>query len=122
MSALLVDEMVVQAPSRQQPRRWRHVNRGPEGRPNLVALPGGRPAGVAAPELRSARVAPAPRTTQAAAVAPLQLTDRGIAVIVVLFLALVATAVVVLVSGFLAVSNDPILLGEAVSAVVPAQG
>lgn len=121
MSALLVDELVVQAPRREQPNRWRHVDRGPEARPNLVALPGGRPVGVPAPELRVTRVAPSGRPAATTSAAPLRLTDRGIAVIVVFFLALVVTAAVVLVSGFLGVSNDPIQMGDPVSEVASAR-
>lgn len=113
MSALLIDELDVAAPIRQQPRRWRHVERRPEARPHLVGLPGGRPAGVQAPELGRAQSAtataarPAPRPVAGS----WQLTDRGIAVVTVFFLALLATAAIVLVGGFLAVSNAPLIAG-----------
>lgn len=121
MSALLVDELDVLAPGRPQPKRWRHVARKPEARPQLVLLPGGRPGGVAAPELRSASTQlrrPGPRS----APAQLRLTERGLAVVVVFFLALLATAAVVLVTSFLAVSDAAIPSGPAASVVVSGQG
>ena len=109
MSALLVDDLVVPVPVRPQPGRWRHVERGPQARPQVVSLPGGRPEGVPAPELRA--TAPAAKAA-ARPIAPRgdswQLTDRGIAVVVVFFLAVVATAAVVLVTSFLSVSNAPL--------------
>jgi len=117
MSALLVDELDVLAPSRPQPTRWRHVERGPQARPQLTLLPGGRPAGVAAPRLGTAAGATGQRSHQATAPAPLRLTDRGIAVVVGFFLALLVTAVVVLVSGFLAVSDAPLSVPAAPGAV-----
>ena len=58
-----------------------------------------------------------------AAVAPgaLQLTERGIAVIVVAFLSLFLVAAVVAVSAFLAVPNEP-LVGAKAAAVLVSQG
>lgn len=110
MSALLVDDLVVPVPTRPQPGRWRHVERGPQARPQVVGLPGGRPEGVPAPELRAAR--PAVTAVARPAAAPRadgwHLTDRGIAVVVVFFLAVVATAAVVLVTSFLSVSDAPL--------------
>ncbi|MCA0294399.1 MAG: hypothetical protein LCH96_03615 [Actinobacteria bacterium] len=107
MSALLVDDLYVTVPTRPQPGRWRHVENSPQARPQSAALPGGRPQGVTAPPVR--RVAPATRpTVTAAPSAGWHLTDRGIAVVVVFFLAVVATAAAVLVTGFLSVSNDPL--------------
>jgi hypothetical protein len=47
-----------------------------------------------------------------------QLTDRGLAVVVMFFLALVATAAVVMVGGFLAVSNAPVAAPHDVAGVV----
>lgn len=111
MSALLIDELDVAAPIRQQPRRWRHVDRRPEARPQLVGLPGGRPAGVRAPEVGpgQSRVRPLASPASRPAAGSWQLTDRGIAVVTVFFLALLVIAAVVLVNGFLAVSNAPIV-------------
>jgi hypothetical protein len=54
--------------------------------------------------------------------APLRLTDRGIAVVVVFFLALLATAAVVLVTSFLSISNDPIPANGVQPALVALQG
>lgn len=106
MSALLVDDLYVPVPTRPQPGRWRHVESGPQARPQFAATPGGRPLGVAAPQLRQAPMA---RHATAPAASPgWQLTERGIAVVVLFFLAVVATAAVVLVSSFLAVSNTPL--------------
>lgn len=107
MSALLVDDLYVPVPTRPQPGRWRHVDAAPQARPQSAALPGGRPLGVTAPPVR--RVATTTRPVAATAPATgWHLTDRGIAVVVVFFLAVVATAAVVLVTGFLAVSNEPL--------------
>lgn len=121
MSALLVDDLVVTVPGRPQPGRWRHVDSGPQARPRVVVLPGGRPEGVAAPQVR-----PAPRThsTRPAATASdsWQLTDRGIAVAVVLFLAVVAVAAVVLVGAFLSVSDAPIPTAPQAPVAAAAQG
>lgn len=121
MSAQLVDDLVEQSPSRLQPNRWRHVEHGPQARPHLVVLPGGRPSGVAAPTLRAA-VAPVRRPAPAVVGVPLRLTDRGIAVVLALFLAIFATAAVVLVSSFLAISNDPIPAVQPTAVVMAAQG
>ena len=121
MSVLLVDELEVQPPIRLQPKRWRHVARKPEARPQLVGLPGGRPGGVAAPELGGAVAAGVRRPEVAATPTPLRLTERGLAVVVTFFLALVATAAVVLVTSFLTVSDAPIPAGPAASALVSGQ-
>lgn len=92
MSALLVDDLIVATPTRpQSAAAWRHVEREVQARPQLVALPGGR----------HARPRPA-------ASGSWQLTDRGIAVVVGFFLALLTTAAVVLVTGFLSVSDAPL--------------
>jgi hypothetical protein len=120
VSALLVDDLVVPMPTHPQPGRWRHVERGPQSRPHLVGLPGGRPEGVPAPELR--RVHPAPARPTAPAASSWQLTDRGIAVVVVFFLAVVAAAAIVLVSGFLAVSDAPLPPAPAAAAALVPQG
>lgn len=90
MSALLVDDLYVPLSTRPVVAGWRHVEADELPSPRLAAVP------------QQARVG---TSTQAA---PLRLTDRGIAVIVVFFIALFATAAVVLVTSFLSVSNDPI--------------
>lgn len=121
MSALPVDDLVVRVPTGPQSTRWRHVESGPQSRPQLVGLPGGRPQGVAAPRLRPASVSrPLPRPT--ATRDSWQLTDRGIAVVVVLFLTVVAVAAVVLVGAFLSVSDAPVPASPEVPVAVAAQG
>ncbi len=110
MSALLVDDLIVQVPTRTQPGRCRHGERVPPARPQLTVLPGGRPDGVAAPTVRpqARAVCPAAPGASEPGTSGWQLTERGIAVVVVFFLALVATAAVVLVTSFLSVSNAPL--------------
>lgn len=120
MSALLAEDLTATIPVAlpsvgTQPRRWRHVERGPVSRPLLVALPGGRPGGVAAPGARSLS---APAAVSGPASSSWQLTDRGLAVVVIFFLALVATAAVVMVGGFLSVSNAPVAGSHDVAGVV----
>lgn len=113
MNALLVDlanPMVAGVAERQWTHvdrtrsrlpRSRQVARGCAGRAGVRSAPTGRPCGVAAPTLRArSRVA-------GAAASSLQLTRRGLAVIVSAFLLLMAVSVVVLVASFLSVSNDP---------------
>jgi len=90
MSALLVDDLIVPLPTRPATNGWRHVEPGQQARRGTVAAPA------------TVRVRASTPT------APLRLTDRGIAVAVVFFLALIATAAVVLVTSFLSVSNEPI--------------
>ena len=119
MSALLAEDLAATIPATlpsvgTRPRRWRHVERGPVSRPQLVALPGGRPCGVAAPGVRSVG---APAAAARPSASSWQLTDRGIAVVVLFFLALVATAAVVLVGSFLAVSDAPVVAPHDVAAV-----
>lgn len=107
MSALLVDDLFVPLPTRPAATGWRHVEHvepAARPRPHLVTVP--EPATV-----RASREA-----------APLRLTDRGIAVIVVFFLALIATAAVVLVTSFLSVSNDPVPAPGSQPALVALQG
>ena len=107
MSALLVDDMIVPLPTRTAANGWRHVeNVEPAARPRPHLVTEAAPVAVDA-------------SCQAA---PLRLTDRGIAVIVVLFLALIATAAVVLVTSFLSISNDPVPAPGALSALVALQG
>lgn len=104
MSATLVEEMVVAVPSVRP--RWRHVpqQRGPVARPSHPASPAGRPAVAAAPPLVRARVS-AP--VEIALGQGLQLTRRGLAVVMTVFLGVVAAGVLTLLGGFLAISNDP---------------
>ncbi len=108
MSALLVDDLYVPVPTRPQPGRWKHVDGSPKARPQAGALPGGRPLGVAAPQVRRLAAAERPEVSPARPTAGWHLTDRGIAVVVVFFLAVVATAAVVLLGSFLAVSDAPL--------------
>ena len=103
MSAVLVEEMVI-TPTTTRPR-WRHVpqTRGPVARPNHPGTPGGRPVMAAAPLVRARASAPV-----AIAVGQgLQLTRRGLAVVIAVFLGAVAAGVVTLVAGFLAIPNVP---------------
>lgn len=95
MSALLVDELYAPVSQRRPAEGWRHVDLAQQARPHLAAVP--------------VELAPAPLTapTRNGVTAPLRLTDRGIAVILGFFLAVFATAAVVLVVSFLGVSNGP---------------
>ncbi|MFT4218761.1 MAG: hypothetical protein QM619_16490 [Micropruina sp.] len=105
MSLVLVEEMTI-APAAARPR-WRHVPqaRGPIARPNHPATPGGRPTVAVAPAVRAQQPAPV-----AVAVGQgLQLTRRGLAVVMTVFLGAVAAGVLTLVAGFLAVSNEPVV-------------
>ena len=107
MSALLVDDLIVPLPVRPATTGWRHVEHiEPAVRPRLQLVTEPAP-----PVVRESRQA-----------APLRLTDRGIAVIVVFFLALIATAAVVLVTSFLSISNDPLPAPGAQPALVALQG
>ncbi len=103
MSAVLVEEMVI-TPTTARPR-WRHVpqGRGPIARPSHPGTPGGRPAAATAPLVRA-------RVAEPVAIAVgqgLQLTRRGLAVVMTVFLGAVAAGVLTLVAGFLAVPNEP---------------
>ncbi|HEY3338721.1 MAG TPA: hypothetical protein VGK18_09470 [Propionicimonas sp.] len=107
MSALLVDDLIVPLPVRPAATGWKHVEHvEPAARPRPHLVTTSAPVG--------ARVS--------RQVAPLRLTDRGIAVVVVFFLALIATAAVVLVTSFLSVSNDPVPAPGAQPALVALQG
>ena len=107
MSALLVDEMFLPLPKRPQATGWRHVEHDAQPRPQLFVVP--EPVSPVCEEASSKT-------------APLRLTDRGIAVVVVFFLALVATAAIVLVTSFLGVSNDPIPASGTTVSLVSSQG
>ncbi|MGV8909210.1 MAG: hypothetical protein ACOH1Y_09525 [Propionicimonas sp.] len=111
MSALLVDEMFLPLPTRPQPTGWRHVAHDAQPRPQLCVVR--EPASAVRDAVRPRPVGQA---------APLRLTDRGIAVVVVFFLALVATAAIVLVTSFLGVSNEPIQPSGVTPALVTNQG
>ena len=117
MSALLVDDLIVPLPTRPQATAWRHVEPGSRQRPHLAVAPETvvREPGVPAP------VVPGHARTLAAQPAPLRLTDRGIAVVLIFFLAVVATAAVILVTSFLSVSNDPIPASGTTLALVATQ-
>ncbi len=102
MSAVVVEEMVI-TPTTARPR-WRHVpqTRAPIARPNHPGAPGGRPAGGVAPLVRA-------RVSEPGAIAVgqgLQLTRRGLAVVMTVFLGAVAAGVFTLVAGFMAVPNE----------------
>ncbi|HRA76673.1 MAG TPA: hypothetical protein PLE12_10605 [Propionicimonas sp.] len=117
MSALLIDDSVLTTP-----RQWVHVPHdtrpqaapGVRSRPEVRRAPSGRPGGVAGPQVVALRpLAVAGRSAVPMAreagrpVAGWQLTRRGLAVVVWGFLTLLAVATVVLVTGFLSVSNSP---------------
>lgn len=102
MSAALVEEMVI-TPTTARPR-WRHVpqRRGPIARPNHPGTPAGKPSAAIAPVLRA-------RVSEPVAIAVghgLQLTRRGLAVVMTVFLGAVAAGVLTLVAGFMAVPNE----------------
>ena len=101
MSALLIDLPLAELPVAATPRRWMHVV------PELTEP--ASPERQCAPVVRELRPAVRPLPKVASAAAPLRLTRRGLAVVVGGFTLLMMTALVVLVTGFLAVSNDPIV-------------
>jgi len=103
MSALLVDDLVPQVAT--SANGWHHVRGREYGRLALV------------PDLEDG-VGSAPVVTNRRA--GWRLTDRGIKVVVSFFLALFATALVVLVSGFFAVSDAPTSVPQAPAAVAVA--
>lgn len=116
MSALMVDDVITRTrtPSRVEGARV-HALHGPATRPRVTPFPGRRPdGGVAAPALGAASTRPG--VASRPELSGWRLTDRGIAVVVTLFLALCLTAAVVLVTNFLAVSNEPPLGGAPVTA------
>ncbi|MFT4111017.1 hypothetical protein [Propionicimonas sp.] len=116
MSALLLEDLLVPVPTTApQPGRWRHVERSPQARP-ATGLPGGRPLGVVAPPVQA--VPAAARPAGASRRSDWQLTDRGVAVVVLFFLAVVALSAAALVVGFLSVSDAPIPVAPDVAAVV----
>lgn len=115
MSALLIDPPTedlalrrwvhVEPGSRPMPVRQpapvrEHPRRSPVGKPTECPAPGGRPRGVRPPVVRAH---PVPARTEQG----LSLTPRGLAVVVTVFLVLMATSAAVLVGGFLSVSNEP---------------
>lgn len=107
MSALMVDDMTTRTPSRPRVKRARVRDLyGPAARPRVAPLPGRRPDGGIAAPLLGAASSQAGDASRPGALG-WHLTDRGVAVVVTLFLALCLTAAVVVVTSFLAVSNDP---------------
>ena len=121
MSAMLVDEALTTTQVTTRPR-WRHVptTRGPVARPSNPVAPGGRPSVGAVPLVRACSAAPV------VAHQNLQLTRRGLAVVMGLFLGVVAVAAVTLVVAFFSVPNEARVPASvsavAVSAVGAAQG
>ncbi|MEA5119236.1 MAG: hypothetical protein VB036_16685 [Propionicimonas sp.] len=121
MAAVLVDFPLAQAPAPGAPRRWVHLDAprqartrpaAPAVRPTAPARPGGRPQGVGAPSANPGGVASVSGGTapgRVPATAPLQLTRRGLAVVMGGFAVLMLTALVVMVTTFLAVPNEPVL-------------
>jgi len=67
---------------------------------------------------RLSLVDPAEPRRARADVGSVRLTNRGIAVILAIFAALMVTSVVVIVTSFLSVSNEPLNVGDADSAAV----
>lgn len=116
MSALLIDLPLADLPTPARGRRWMHVVPDPAPAVEVTGavrpLPHAEPTAPLARTARPARTLPQVRpvpTRTAAAPAPLRLTRRGLAVVVGGFSLLMMTALVVLVVGFLAVSNEPIV-------------
>ena len=114
MSALLIDLPLAELPTPAGGRRWMHVVPDPaaEVTAQVRPLPQVAPAAPSARPVSQARPLPQVRPPQgraAAAAAPLRLTRRGLAVVVGGFTLVMMTALVVLVLGFLAVSNEPIV-------------
>lgn len=126
MAVMVVDLPQSQVPALDVPRRWVHVGSPrpgqtrpatvPSARPSGPSRPGGRPRGVAAPSTARVRVAvPAAAqgcstaTPSAAAAGPLRLTQRGLAVVMGGFALVMLTAVVVLITSFLAIPNEPLV-------------
>lgn len=116
MSVLLIDDVVTTASRPAPTGTWRPVPRRvsqgqprptPAGSPDRPGVASGGVGIGGRPHLARAARQTAPRPTLASQVrAPgWQLTDRGLAVAVALFLAVCATAAVVLIVGFLSVSN-----------------
>ncbi len=101
MSTLTVDEMIRAVPAGFEVCLGVQPARRPRTASNVIALPA---RGVALP-------APAP-ARGAVAAAGVALTPRGLAVVVTFFLALFVTAAVVLVTGFLAFSNEPLVTAQ----------
>jgi hypothetical protein len=112
MSAMLIETVrddELAAPRVGSAPRWRHVpqTRGPVARPMHPAAPGGRPsAAPAAPLVRVARPVAAPASQG------WQLTRRGLAVVMTLFLGMVAAATITAVAAFVTISNEPVQAGQ----------
>ena len=94
--------------------------RGPIARPQRLDAPGGRPAQPMAPALDRPVSLRARSSVRVAGPQPaLQLTDRGLALVIGTFVALAVAAVVVVMVQFFQVSNAP-LTQDAVSGVAVA--
>lgn len=119
MSALLIGDYIV-TPAMARESGWRPVTQRAAWAwpPQGAESQGLRE--VASPQ--GAKVADPPASLEAVAsrTGRVRLTDRGIAVVVAFFLAVCTTAALVLVSGFLAISNDPVAASPQ-SAVVGTQ-
>jgi len=103
MSAVLVQELSTN-PTQSRPR-WRHVpqTRGPVARPHHPVAPAGRPTTVVAPMVRT-------RPSVGVELGHgLQLTRRGLAIAVALFIGVATAAAITVVTAFLSVSNDPVV-------------
>lgn len=90
-----------QAPGRP---RWHHVPRAPQGRGPVArqshpAAPGGRPVQLVPPQVRT--------RTQPVTDSSWQLTRRGLALAMTVFLGSVAAATITLVGAFFSVPNEP---------------
>ena len=122
MAVMLVDLPLAPAPASTAGRRWVHVSSprpvadhpatSPTARPGPSSRPAGRPGGVAAPRAASYRSVGAVASAGPAAMpatAPLRLTRRGLAVVMGAFGLVMMTALVVLVTAFLAVPNEPVV-------------
>lgn len=103
MSALLVDDLAITTVGRARPQRWQHVRHSAPAAA-VVQLPLPEAPAVAVPERSAAATLPV-----GVSLGSWQLTARGLAVLMGLFVAVVAVAAIVLVGGFLAVSNAPIV-------------
>lgn len=110
---------VTPAGTRRRPRNQQL--RGPVARPLQVPAPVRRPVQPLAPALAAPVQLRQRRVAAQSSTAGLQLTQRGLAVVLGLFLTLFVASVVVIVTQFLAVSNAPIETGVGGDVAVMAQ-
>ena len=110
MSAVLVDELLVPTQALlRQARASQPAAQGSTGAVVRELRPAGREAGASTrPSLRRSGSQPT----------SWRLADRGIAVVLTLFVGLFLTGVVVAVTGFLAVSDAPVVSPPAAAAAV----